>query len=76
MPAATDAKKALADNWSGGVRSLINSASLFWLRKEYRTEQPLTPQISSDLLEVRAAEAVVNRSNSFNAAIAGIPRND
>jgi hypothetical protein len=73
MPAATDAKEAFADNWSGGVRSLINSARLFWLRKEYRTEQPLTPQLSSDLLEVRAAEVVANRNN---AAIAGTPRND
>ena len=75
MPAATDAKEAFADNWSGGVGSLINSASLFWLRKEYRTQQPLTPQLSSDLLEVRAAEAVVNRNNAIDAAIAGIPRN-
>jgi hypothetical protein len=74
MPAATDAKEAFADNWSGGVRSLINSASLFWLRKEYRTEQPLTPQLSSDLLEVRAAEAVANRNNAIDAAIASIPR--
>jgi hypothetical protein len=76
MPAATDAKEAFADNWSGGVRSLIDSASLFWLRKEYRTEQPLTPQLSSDLLEVRAAEAVANRNNTIDAAIASIPRND
>jgi hypothetical protein len=75
-PAATDAKEAFADNWSGGVRSLINSARLFWLRKEYRTEKPLTPQLSSDMLEVRAAEAVANSNNAINAAIAGIPRNN
>jgi hypothetical protein len=75
-PAAADAKEAFADNWSGGVRSLINSACLYWLRKEYRGEQPLKPQLSSDLLEVRAAEAVANGNDATNAAIAGIPRND
>jgi len=60
-PAARDAKEAFSENWGGGTRSLINSARLYWSRKEYRVERPITPQLSSEVLELRAAEAVAER---------------
>jgi hypothetical protein len=68
MPAATDAKEAFADNWSGGVRSLINSARLYCSRKVDHIEQQVTPQLSDDLLELNAAEAVANRQTVVGLA--------
>jgi hypothetical protein len=59
-PAARDAKEGFSESWGDGTRSLINSARLYWSRKEYRVERPMTPELSSDLLELRAAEAVAN----------------
>ena len=59
-PAASDAKEGFSESWGDGTRSLINSARLYWSRKEYRVERPVKPQLSADLLEVRAAEAVAN----------------
>ena len=59
-PAARDAKEGFSESWSDGTRSLVNSARLYWSRKEYTVERPITPQLSSDLLELRAAEAVAN----------------
>jgi hypothetical protein len=60
-PAASDAKEAFTKGWGDGTRSVIKSARLFWSRKEYRMERPITPQLSSDVLELRAAEAVADR---------------
>jgi hypothetical protein len=66
MPAATDAKEAFADSWSDGLRSLINSARLYWSRRTDPAEDPITPPLSADLLEVRAAEAVAGRIQVAN----------
>ena len=66
-PAATDAKEAFGNGWSSGARSLINSARLCWSRRKDSIEQPMAPALSSDLLEIRAAEAVANRQ-----AVAGL----
>jgi len=59
-PAARDAKEGFSVSWGDGTRSLVDSARLYWSRKEYPVERPITPQLSSDLLELRAAEAVAN----------------
>jgi hypothetical protein len=61
VPAAADAKEAFGDSWSDGARSLINSARLYRSRRTDPIAQPIAPALSSDLLEVRAAEAVAER---------------
>jgi hypothetical protein len=61
MQATTDAKEAFGDSWSAGVRSLFNSARLYWSRRTDPIKHPALPPLSADLLEVRAAEAVANR---------------
>ena len=65
-PAATDAREAFNDSWRDGVRSLITSAHLYRSRRTGHIEQPVTPVLSSDLLEVRAAEAVADRMQVAN----------
>ena len=61
-PAATDAKEAFSNSWRDGIRSLITSAHLYRSRRTGHIEPPVvTPLLSSDLLEVRAAEAVADR---------------
>jgi hypothetical protein len=72
IPAATDAKEAFRDNWSDAGRSLINSARLYRSRRTAPLKHPIASALSTDLLEVRAAEAVANRNNAINAVIAGI----
>lgn len=59
-PAATDIKEAFTNSWGEGASSLINSAHLFWSRKTQRLEQPITGPLSSDLLELQAAETVAD----------------
>jgi hypothetical protein len=59
-PATTDAKEAFNQSWRYGTQSLVNSARLYWSRKEYRAERATASQLSSDLVELRAAEAVAN----------------
>jgi hypothetical protein len=60
-PAARDAKEGFSESWGEGTRSLVNSARLYWTRKEYRVARPVKPHPSSDVLELRAAEAVADR---------------
>jgi hypothetical protein len=76
MPAAMDAKEAFGHSRSDGFQSLINSARLYLSKRTDPIEQPITPPLSTDLLEVRAAEVVANRNNAVNAAISGIAGND
>ena len=57
-PAASDAKEAFNDSGRAGAQSLINSARLYWSRRMELIEHPITAPLSSDLLELRAAEAV------------------
>jgi hypothetical protein len=68
-PAVTDAKEAFSTGWREGGRSLINSAHLYRLRKgdhNHNIAQLVTAPLSSDLLEVRAAEAVaLNRAEGY-----------
>jgi hypothetical protein len=59
-PAATDAKEAFSEGWGTGTGSVVNSARLYWSRKAHHIEEPITHPLSSDLLELRAAEAVAN----------------
>jgi hypothetical protein len=63
-PAAIDAREGFKESWHEGARSLINSARLYRSRKAKRIEQPVTPRVSDDLLEVRAAEAVADRAQA------------
>ena len=67
-PAASDAKEGFDVSWGDGTGSLVNSARLYWSRKEYRIEHPITSPLSSDLLESRAAEAVAERLQVTNLA--------
>jgi hypothetical protein len=60
-PAATDAKDAFSDSWGDGVRSLINSAHLYLSRRTHHIEQPVTPPLCPDLLELQATEAIADR---------------
>jgi hypothetical protein len=60
-PAARDAKEAFSQSGSDGTRSLLNSARLFLSRKDYRIDRPIIPSISSDVLELRAAQTVAER---------------
>jgi hypothetical protein len=60
-PAAADAKDAFAEGWRDGTRSLANSAHLYWSSRVDQSEQSITPPLCSDLLELRAARAVVAR---------------
>jgi hypothetical protein len=60
-PAAADAAEAFSTSWSDGVRSLITSVHLYRSRRTDHIERPVTPTLSADLLEVRAAEAVADR---------------
>jgi hypothetical protein len=60
-PAAADAKEAFAASWRDGTRSLLNSANLYSSRRIERTEQSVTPPLCSDLLDIRAARAVIAR---------------
>ena len=59
-PAAADVKEAFSNGWGEGARSLTNSAHLFWSRKTQCLEQPISGPISSDLLELQAAETLAD----------------
>jgi hypothetical protein len=65
-PAAVDAKDALANGWRAGARSLMNSARLYSSRQSCQAAQPIATPLSSDLLELRAAEAVADRMQVAN----------
>ena len=60
-PATTDAKEAFTDSWCDGAQSLINSARLYWSMPMELIEHPITAPLSSDRLELRAAEAIADR---------------
>jgi hypothetical protein len=66
-PAAADVKEALGDGWRDATRSLINSAQLYWSKKNDQVEQLIAPPLCSDLLELRAAQAVVDRTQVAQA---------
>jgi hypothetical protein len=65
-PAAADAKEAFSNSWHDGAQSLINSAHLYWSRRTDHIEQPITPELCPDQLEIRAAEAVADRMQFTN----------
>jgi hypothetical protein len=58
-PAAADAKNAFTQSWRNGTRSLVNSAHLYWSSRIDQATQSVTPSLCSDLLELRAARAVI-----------------
>jgi hypothetical protein len=58
-PAAADAKDTFSNSWHDGMKSLINSAELYRSRRTDQLEQPTKHPLCADLLELRAAEAVV-----------------
>jgi hypothetical protein len=62
-PAAADAKEAFNFGWRNATRSLVNSAHLYWSRRADHIQQlvPHPHPSYSDLLELRAAEAVAGR---------------
>jgi len=57
-PAAADANDAFHDSWRDGTRSLVNSAHLYRSRKLDHIDQAISHPLCSDLLEIRAAQAV------------------
>jgi hypothetical protein len=65
-PAVADAKEAFSNGWRDGVQSLINSASLYRSRQIEHAEHQITPALSADLLESRAAEAVADSLHISN----------
>jgi hypothetical protein len=60
-PAAADAKQALSLSCGDGIRSLTNSAQLYWSRQTDHPEQSITVPLCSDLLELCAAKSVADR---------------
>jgi hypothetical protein len=73
-PALSDAKEAFSNGWRDGVRSLATSARLYRSRKADPIEQSITPMLSSELLEVRAAAAVADRLYSAELVTHGTSR--
>ena len=57
-PAAADVREALHISWANATRTLINSTSLYRSRRSHGKERPAHFALCSDLLEIRAAEAV------------------
>jgi hypothetical protein len=71
-PALADAKDAFrSQSWHGAVRSLTNSGRLFWNRHRSIENPPQARQgeISSDLLEERAAKAFTEQPPSRGRAV-------
>jgi hypothetical protein len=58
--ATADAKQAFSDSWGDGVQSLTNAARLYSTRHADHMGQLIVPPLRSDLLELRAAEAVAD----------------
>jgi hypothetical protein len=59
-PAAADARDAFNNSWLDGMRSMVNSAHLYWSRRTDQIEYSMTIPLCSDLLESRAAQAVAD----------------
>jgi hypothetical protein len=57
-PAAADVKDALSDGWRDATRSLVNSAHLYLSKRNDHIDQLVLTPPCSDLLELRAAQAV------------------
>lgn len=65
-PAAADATEAFSGGWREGAQSLANSARLYRSRGTDPTQPSTVPPLCSDLLDVRAAEAVANGRSATN----------
>ena len=72
-PAAAAAKNAFVDSWRHGTQSLVNSAHLYWSRRVNHVEQPVSPPLCSDLLELRAARAITSQMHLHSHSAS--PRN-
>jgi hypothetical protein len=66
-PAAADVKEALSDGWRDATRSLINSTQLYWSKKNDHIDPVVVSPLCADLLELRAAQAVRDRTHVTQA---------
>jgi hypothetical protein len=65
-PAAADAREAFGDGLREGAHSLANSVRLYRSRRTEHIQPSTVPPLSSDLLDVRAAEAVAGSPSAAN----------
>jgi hypothetical protein len=63
-PAAADLTEESHFGWRSATRSLTNSARLYHHRHAYDTQPSPVPELSSDLLEFRAANTVLSQEGS------------
>ena len=60
-PAAADLTEESHFGWRNATRSFANSARLYYRRRAYDPQPSPVPELSSDLLEFRAAKAVLSK---------------